>query len=381
MSLLPLILFSLLSLAPHHAVIIPMHNEYLVTLPTVCQTILCRQRALDTLSTLNCTHIRTYPLLPTIRARCPHPPLSPRFQHSQPHLHAFARPFVRVSTLQFMSNTAFTPAGERVTLPKRSCRTPTASPVVVYIIDTGCNESHEQLRGRVVSRLAPKSSFHSSRDEHGHGTHVAALIAGRDFGVAPSASLVCYKALSDANTGTARDVVAALDHISRTHNRSLPAVVSISLGVRAARRYTRLDRAISGAARNGLIPVVAAGNAGVDACTYTPARAHMAITVAATAHDGRIATFSNWGGCVDVAATGVGVWSAIGSSNLYGVSSGTSMAAPVVSGLIALRLAEKGRLSLPDIRHWLRSISHPIEGVPVVTPDMYCKQRNTDSDQ
>jgi len=88
--------------------------------------------------------------------------------------------------------------------------------------------------------------------------------------------------------------------------------------------------------------VVAAGNFEADACTYTPAMVASAITVAAIQHSTTpsLASFSNYGTCVDILAPGVAIWSADEDDNSGFVvaDSGTSMSAPIVVGLVAWHL-------------------------------------------
>lgn len=261
--------------------------------------------------------------------------------------------------------------------------------VTVYVIDTGCRTTHGELAGRAVAVAAPGSSYRSGSDDHGHGTHVAATIAGSRFGIASQARLVCIKALSERNEGRSTDVIAGVQMAIRMHRAGLQrglrgnGVVSISLGVRAPRRYWALDRALEEARRHGLVGVVAAGNAGGDACEFTPARARAAITVAATGKDGTLAKFSNRGRCVTVAAPGVHVWSATtGADDQYGRSSGTSMAAPFVSGLVALLLGNEPGLRMEEVARRLRWIgkvgdragSESLKRqLPVVSVEGYCQ--------
>lgn len=249
-------------------------------------------------------------------------------------------------------------------------------PLTVYVIDTGCRISHEQLINRTVAFPAPASPFHSGHDDHGHGTHVAARIAGRHFGLAPHARIVCIKALSHLNQGSSSHVVSAIRlaiHLHRKNPKPTLGVMCISLGVAAAPSFVDVDRAVTRAAHNGIISVVAAGNSGRDACQFTPARAVGAITVAATRQDGNLASFSNYGRCVTVGAAGVNIWSAVGDGdNSYGITSGTSMAAPFVSGIVALIQSEIGRVSNDVVVRVLRSMSKRVAGVHVVTADGFC---------
>lgn len=250
-------------------------------------------------------------------------------------------------------------------------------PLTVYVIDTGCRTSHEQLVNRTIALPAPASPFHSGHDDHGHGTHVAARIAGHHFGLAPHARIVCIKALSHLNQGSSVHVVSAIRLAIRLHRKQPKptlGVMCISLGVAAAPSYVDLDRAVTRATHAGIISVVAAGNSGLDACQFTPARAAGAITVAATRRDGNLASFSNWGRCVTVGAPGVDIWSAVGDAdNSYGITSGTSMAAPFVSGIVALIQSEIGRVSNDGVVPLLRTMSKKTAGVYVVSTDGFCQ--------
>lgn len=222
----------------------------------------------------------------------------------------------------------------------RRCAGTQGRGVTVYVIDTGCETGHAELSGRATAVAAPGSRFRDGRDDHGHGTHAAARAVGRRVGVAGAASVVCIKALDERNRGTAGDVVAGLELATRMQRaRGGWGVASVSLGVRVGKGYTMLDEAVGRARRGGLVVVAAAGNAGGDACEFSPARASAAVAVAAVGRGGKVARFSNRGACVDVFGPGVHVWSA-GIGGRYARASGTSMAAPYVSGVVALLLGE-----------------------------------------
>lgn len=103
-----------------------------------------------------------------------------------------------------------------------------------------------------------------------------------------------------------------------------------------------LNLAVNNIVRNGAHIVVAAGNLNIDACSQSPGSASMVITVGSSGSADGLSSFSNWGTCVDIVAPGEGVLSAWTSNdNAQAWMSGTSQAAPHVSGVKALWLAKR----------------------------------------
>jgi subtilisin family serine protease len=132
-------------------------------------------------------------------------------------------------------------------------------------------------------------------------------------------------------SGTAEGVIAGIDWVVAHHTG--PSVLSMSL---AGSAFTPLDAAVQAATAAGVTVVVAAGNEDEDACDLSPARAPSAITVGATDVTDTRAPFSNWGNCVDVFAPGVAVRSSWATADdATNTISGTSMATPHVSGIVA----------------------------------------------
>mgnify|MGYP000037495315 FL=1 len=228
------------------------------------------------------------------------------------------------------------------------------SGVTVAVVDTGVDADHTDLGNQVGWEVNTVGTGYtdgaaSADDGNGHGTHVAGVIAAQDndrgtVGVAPQAQLYAMKALTDDGTGTLSDVIEAIDLSVKGPDGTVGTdddadVVSLSLGT--STDSDALERAITGASDHATI-VAAAGNAGdgdtsTDTVQY-PAQYDGVIGVAATDEGGDTPTWSSEGAAVDLAAPGVSVVSTYPGSE-YRSMSGTSMAAPHVSGTVALYIA------------------------------------------
>lgn len=217
----------------------------------------------------------------------------------------------------------------------------TGAGVTAYVLDSGLNLSHADFTGRVTQGPNYEEPGTPPTDCAGHGTHVAATLAGTRFGVAKQATIVPVKVLDCSGGGFTSNMIAALDWAVGDHRAGTPAVLNMSVG---GPTNNEMTAAVKAAVADGITVVAAAGNAEqgmptVDACTISPASTPEAITVANASVDNRQAADSNHGRCVDLYAPGVGIRSAwIGSNSATMVDSGTSMAAPHVAGAAALVL-------------------------------------------
>lgn len=155
-----------------------------------------------------------------------------------------------------------------------------------------------------------------------------------DYGVFKQARFIDLKVLQGTGVGNLSTVIAGIDYaVNHRMGTRRKAVANLSVG---ATFNTVLNDAVNAAVESGLTVVVAAGNANSAACNYSPASASRVVTVGAV--DDRydaVASFSNWGRCVDIFASGVYVVSLSGMHNGTMALSGTSMSAPIVSGILA----------------------------------------------
>lgn len=281
---------------------------------------------------------------------------------------------------------------------------------VIAIVDTG-SLPHPDFGSRIVPGFDMISVEGAARDGDGrdrdatdegdwcnapsswHGLHVAGIAAAESdngigiAGVDRLARVQHVRALG-ACTGTVVDEAdairwaAGLPVIGAPLNPTPARVVNVSLGGFGECSIYE-QAAIDAATAAGSVVVVAAGNAGVDLdlAPYAPATCTNVITVAASTRSGSRSDFSNDGSMIDVWAPGGDGTSTAGAGILstgnagtttadvsdggwtYIEKSGTSMAAPFVSGVVSLMLAANPTLTLPEIERILRQTARPLTGV------------------
>ncbi|CAH0118633.1 hypothetical protein PAE9249_01123 [Paenibacillus sp. CECT 9249] len=234
----------------------------------------------------------------------------------------------------------------------------TGESIRIGVIDTGIGPNPDLKVAGGINTINPRNSFH---DDNGHGTHVAGTAAARGInsgitGVAPRAKLYAVKALDQNGNGFVSDIIEGVEWcIDRRMD-----VINMSFGIIG--NSPALRRSIRRANRHGIVVVASAGNNGSDATRIDePARYPETIAVAASNRNNKIASFSSRGQEVDVAAPGVDILSLkVGKGT--GTRSGTSMAAPHVSGSAALLLRLNPRLSPSQIRNLLASTALHLSG-------------------
>ena len=202
----------------------------------------------------------------------------------------------------------------------------------VAILDTGVDQNHEELGGQVVAETNFSKSYTPS-DIHGHGTHIAGIIAAKDdglgiIGVVPGCPLLNVKVADDTGmcqaSALAKGIIWAVDNGA--------SVINISIEIREP--SPELERAVNYAWSQGSLIIAAAGNSGSESPVY-PAYYENCLAVAAVGPDNNLVPLSNFGDWVDVVAPGLDVYSSLPDNN-YGHKSGTSFACAYVSGIGAL---------------------------------------------
>jgi subtilisin family serine protease len=271
--------------------------------------------------------------------------------------------------------------------------------LVVAILDTGVDTGHAALSGRIQAQacfgantsgtgFCPNGSSRqtgtdSGRDDHGHGTHVAGIVASSGAvgspGVAPGAGIVSIKVLDAGNRfNYFSEIIAALDHIIANQAVLSIGVINMSLGtdVRFAGvcdQTTAYNMAASSAVRTlrrlGVVSVASSMNSGSITEMPTPACLEDVISVGAVDGGDQVAAFSNGNAHTDLLAPGVSITS-LGMGGGTRVMSGTSMAAPHVAGCAALllqanpgwspaRVAARLRESPTEVRDGRNGLSFP----------------------
>ena len=245
----------------------------------------------------------------------------------------------------------------------------TGSGVRIGIVDSGTDLGHEDLAGQIVAHASCVGSAgdaarcaDTGQDLNGHGTHVAGIAAAVDgngkgiAGVAPSAKLVVARVMSPAGAGTTEDINAGIrwvvDHGARVVNLSVgdPRFIITSLF------GTDLRSGVEYAWQHGAVPVLASGNTnplGLGLLGSSNYGDLNAIVVAATGPDGAIAPYSSPVGNAkwSIAAPGgdgkggpdhdvLSTFWVAGQNDAYRALAGTSMAAPHISGAVALLLSQ-----------------------------------------
>ncbi len=250
----------------------------------------------------------------------------------------------------------------------------------VAVIDSGIDTSNNDLNCEAalyvedsVFKKVPKYAdlvYDTGEDENGHGTHLAGIIAGLDntiggIGVAPGAGIISIRASSSQGKLADSDIAIAIQ--MAIDNKA--DVINFSF---SGNHFNEVINAkIREAIKAGIVCVASAGNNSTDEPAY-PACYDGVISVGSYADDGSLSSFSNYGSSVMLAAPGSDIMSTMVVDSQaymrrqnsftdtylnecsYGKLSGTSMAAPVVSGVAALVKSVHRDLSVKQITQAIR---------------------------
>lgn len=281
-------------------------------------------------------------------------------------------------------------------------------PVTVAVIDSGIDWFHPDLPAKSLWKNADEIPENGKDDDgngyvddvigfnfvdydnlpwdqDGHGTFVSGVIAaGQEngtgiAGISSTTRVMALKSLDAFGNGHASMVAEAI--IYAADNGA--DIINLSLGGRTPTNMERL--AVAYAKKNDVLVIAAAGNDGKPVADYAPAGIEGVMTITATDRNDKRAGFSNWGPAIDVAAPGVDVLSlraretdllslirgvtydvgagVVGNDRAYFRASGTSFAAPIVSGTAAVILAARPDLTAEQLDRMIKHSTRDIETI------------------
>lgn len=240
-----------------------------------------------------------------------------------------------------------------------------ASSIVVAIVDTGVDLNHPDL----ANKLTSSSTWYdfgngdtSPQDTHGHGTHVAGIVAAQSnngvgvAGIGWETRIMPVKVFPDYSGSATWSAVAQGIRWATDHGAN---IINLSLGSYSPSQT--VQDAIAYANNKGVLVVAAAGNGNTSSPLY-PAALAQSVAVASTNNNDQKSGFSNFGEWVDVSAPGSEIYSTCWNDT-YCYLSGTSMASPYVAGLGSLVLARNPSLSPLQLRGIIQSTADNIDGL------------------
>jgi subtilisin family serine protease len=217
--------------------------------------------------------------------------------------------------------------------------------VIVAVIDSSIDVSHPELNGAIAGRF---DALRTTEIPDAHGTGIAGAISARArlLGVAPAARILAVRVFGGGKSeSTTFSIMSGIDWASTNGAR----ILNMSF---AGPRDPLIGRELAAAYRKGIVLVAASGNAGPNSPPLYPAADPAVIAVTATDAEDNVFAASNRGPHIGVAAPGTDILHAAPNAT-YRMSSGTSLAAAHVSGIVALLLERQPDLTPDSVRNIL----------------------------
>lgn len=259
--------------------------------------------------------------------------------------------------------------------------------IIVAVVDDGIDMGHKMIKDKIVSPYNVFRQDNKLSTGVGHGTHVAGLAVGSDkkineglSGIAPSCKLMPIQVFDNGKatfSSVTSGIMYAIHHgasvinISAGESFSGLSALPESAQLDLANNYFKNEelvwnRIFTVAKKKNVTIVFAAGNDNILACVPPEHRNCEVITVAAVDHSSKATQFTNYGPGANVSAPGVDIYSSV-PGNKYQCADGTSMAAPIVSGAVALMKSVNPNLEAQDIIRILQKTGTPTDA-DVVRP-------------
>ncbi|MEU4745134.1 S8 family serine peptidase, partial [Actinosynnema sp. NPDC023658] len=227
-----------------------------------------------------------------------------------------------------------------------------AAGVDVYVLDSGVRATHTEFEGRATGVYTSINDGNGAQDCANHGTFVSSHIAGKTYGVAKKADIKAVRILRCDNSATTEEIVDGMDWTTR--NATKPSVVNMSIQSNNGTHDQALDDAAKAMIDSGLLLVLITGNFGKGDCQNSP-KDPRAITMGASTKTDSRNTGSNpssYGSCTTAFAPGAGVTGAGKDSDTHVLTgwNGTSFAAPLATGTVALALERNPGLTMSQAK-------------------------------
>lgn len=226
----------------------------------------------------------------------------------------------------------------------------TSKDIVVAVIDTGINPSHEIFNNTTISNLSKGIGFDSYIDDDGHGTMTSGIIAE-----STNSTILAIKALDSDGEGSFIDLCQAIQYATSCN----ADIINMSFGGTLPRsNRLAMDAYLKSAYNNKIISCAASGNESTNMKNSYPADSKYVISVGAIDNYNNLASYSNYGKNLDFVAPGSNI--KLACNNSYEYASGTSFASPYIASSVAVLKSENKNINMDSAISSLKNISEDL---------------------